>query len=70
MAEVTPTVPIFYTFYTNSLPSRPSTVEESSGQVSCHFRLGVDPIRRVPTWVGGGGGGRQDGCFKFLKRKV
>ena len=31
-------LPNFYTFYTNSLPSRPSTVEESSCQVSHHFR--------------------------------
>jgi len=31
-------LPNFHTSYTNSLPSRPSTVEEFSNQVSCHFR--------------------------------
>ena len=55
MAEVTPT-----TFYTNSLTSRPSSVEESTvaAKISAildSFLLGVDCIRRVPTWIGGGG---------------
>ena len=62
----------FHTFYTNSLPSRPSTVEESSCQVSHHldsFLLGVDCIRCVPTWVGGGGRRRERRLFKIFKEK-
>ena len=31
-------LPNFHAFYANSLPSRPSTVEESSCEVSRHFR--------------------------------
>jgi len=56
--------------YTNSLPSRPSTVGESSCKVSRHFRLSVHCIRRVPIWVGGGARGGKDGDSIFLNRKV
>jgi len=31
-------LPNFHTLYTNSLPSKPSTVQESSCQISRHFR--------------------------------
>ena len=48
------TYQVFTRFYTNSLPSWLSTVEESSSQVRQIF-LGVDCIRCVPTWVCGGG---------------
>jgi len=67
-------LPNFHTFYTNSLPSRPPTVEESSCQVSHYFREFFYSMLTVSGvfqhgWVVGAGGG-QDGDFKVLKGKV
>jgi len=68
--EVIPTE--FHTFYSNSLPLRPSTVLESSCQVFHNldgFLLSVYCIRSVPTWVCEVAGGGEDGGFKFKREK-
>jgi len=65
-------LPNFHTFYTNSLPSRLSPLykdlTDKFPAILDSFLLGVDCIRQVPIWVGGGGG--QDDGFKFMERKV
>jgi len=60
-------------FYTNSLPSRLSAVQESSCQVSCCFRVFYLVLTVSGEfqhgWVVGTEDG-QDGGFKFLQRKT
>ena len=58
MTEVTPIK--FHMFYTNSLPSRPSTAQVKFPAILDSNYSVLSVSDKISTWVGGG---RQDGGF-------